>query len=259
MSLFPPKPIPESLWQGALGQYPFLAHRPAPDLAKLRLLSSHFLKQKEFHGANGLVITDRIALAIAAQACLPILHLAPDNKALKWYADFVGIVVHPGEMVARRQTQDGVGVHHSYAEVIAGEAMHRGPVTLNWHDVRRAGAHAVNGSNLVIHEFAHKLDMQDGAANGCPPLPAHFMGTSSPRAAKQIWRNTLQAEYDKLCDQVALHQRFGADAPWLDAYAATAPAEFFAVACEAYFVNRVFFSRDFAALVPLFDGFFYRQ
>ena len=66
----------------------------------------------------------------------------------------------------------------------------------------------------------------------------------------------MQAAYDTFCEQVAMAQRFGAKPPWLDAYGATPPAEFFAVACEAYFVNRERFTQDFAALTALFDRFF---
>ena len=250
------KSIPEPLWQHLLASFPFLAERSDADLAHLRELSLGFLAKKEFHGAGGLAITDPMALAIAAQACLPLVHLGPSIKALAWYDDFVGIVVHPGEMIARRQMQDALGVHHDNSEVIAGEAMHGGPVTLNWHDVADARQSARHGSNLVIHEFAHKLDMRDGVANGCPPLPSGFMGAKTASVGHRIWQTAMQSEYAKFCEQIALHQRFGADAPWLDAYAATSPPEFFAVACEAYFVNRAFFARDFAALVPLFDAFF---
>ncbi|MEO8020714.1 M90 family metallopeptidase [Polaromonas sp.] len=238
-----PGTIPDALWQATLAACPFLAARPAAELLQLRGLASEFLAHKEFTGAHGLVVTDEMAVAIAAQACLPVLHLG-----LGWYDDFVGIVVHPGQMLARRERLDEAGVMHRYSEVLAGEAMDRGPVTLSWQDVASAGSLAGHGYNVVIHEFVHKIDMKDGAADGCPPLPS--------RAAYAAWREVMQTAYDSFREQVSMAERFGGEAPWLDAYGATAPAEFFAVTCEAYFVNRERFTRDFPALTRLYDQFF---
>ena len=238
-----PKAIPETLWQQTLRNYPFLAWRSVADQQQLRAVTGHFLRQKEFFGAHGLTVTDEIAVAIAAQACLPVLHLG-----LRWYDDFTGIVVHPGAMLARRVTLDAAGVVHHYKEALLGEAMHGGPVTLSWQDVETSGASAERGHNVVIHEFIHKIDMRDGAADGCPPLPS--------RADRAAWHEAMQAAYDNFREQVTLADRFGAESPWLDAYGATAPAEFFAVASEAYFVNRERFTQDFPALTALFDRFF---
>jgi MtfA peptidase len=235
--------IPDHLWHAVLERYPFLAARPPAQLQELRELAARFLASKEFHGANGLVITDQVALAIAAQAVLPVL-----NLGLAWYDDFVGIVVHPDEVLARRTVTDESGIVHQYDEVLAGEAMEGGPVMLSWHDVDSAGVTADEGYNVVIHEFIHKIDMRDGAPDGCPPLPS--------RDARRAWLAAMQAEYDTFREKVIIAERFGGAAPWLDAYAAEGIDEFFAVACEAYFVNRGRFSADFPALVPLFDSFF---
>lgn len=238
--------IPDALWRATLARYPFLAHRPDDELQRLRELSARFLADKEFHGAGGLEITDEIALAIAAQAVLPVLHLG-----LSWYGDFVTVVVHPDEVLARRESMDETGVMHHWDEVLAGESMEGGPVMVNWRDVAAAGESARIGFNVVVHEFVHKIDMRDGAADGCPPLPS--------RAARERWLSTLGAEYGRFREQVIVAERFGGEAPWLDAYGATAIDEFFAVACEAYFVNRERFTQEFPRLVPLFDGFFLRS
>lgn len=233
--------IPQALWERTLAAYPFLAQRGRTD--RLRELASQFLAGKEFTGAGGLAITDEIAVAIAAQAVLPVLELG-----LRWYDDFVGIVVHPDEVVARRTVVDDNGVVHEYDEVLAGEAMEQGPVMLSWHDVAQAGESAQAGYNVVIHEFIHKIDLRDGRADGCPPLrSAH---------ERRTWLHTMQAEYEAFREKVIVAERFGGEPPWLDPYGATAPDEFFAVACEAYFVNRARFEADFPRLVPLFDGFF---
>jgi MtfA peptidase len=241
------KPIPEPLWQSTLASYPFLAARPAADLQKLRTLSARFLARKEFTGAHGLVVSDRMALAVAAQACLPVLHMG--NNGHRLYDDFTTIVLHPGAMLARRTSTDGAGVVHQYLEALAGEAMQGGPVTLSWQSVASSGDSSERGHNVVIHEFAHKLDMRDGTANGCPPLPS--------RTAQAQWQAVMQNAYANFRTQVAMADRFGGEPPWLDAYGATAPAEFFAVACEAYFVNRPRFAQDFAEVTALFDAYFH--
>lgn len=267
-SLRQPTPVPDALWQSLLAAHPFLSALDSTEQDRLRQLCTHFLAEKEFHGANGLVLTDAMALAIAAQACLPLLHMhgtAGDAvrdplKLLDWYGDFVGIVVQPGAVVARRKTTDGAGVVHHYDEVLAGEAMDRGPLMLSWEEVAHASVAAESGSNVVIHEFVHKMDMRGISLgehpDGAPPLPKGFLGTRGASDARQLWRDTMQTAFDAFREAVAMAERFGAERPWLDDYAAKDPAEFFAVTCEAYFVSRERFAQEFPALVALYDGFF---
>lgn len=263
-----PLSVPEALWRRLLHAYPFLGHLDSLEQQRLRLLCAHFLNEKEFHPGNGLQLTDAMALAIAAQACLPLLHMhgpsgRPVEDALQlldWYDDFVGIVVQPGAVVARRKVVDGAGVVHHYNEVLAGEAMDRGPVMLTWDTVAKAGETAAGGSNLVIHEFVHKMDMRDirlgESPGGAPPLPAGFLDTGSPVAGQRLWRQTMSRAFEDFREAVSMSERFGVDPPWLDAYAATNPAEFFAVTCEAYFVSRSRFGEEFPTLLTLYDGFF---
>lgn len=267
-SLRQPTPVPDALWQSTLSAHPFLFALDIAEKDRLRLLCTHFLAEKEFHGANGLTLTDAMALAIAAQACLPLLRMHDTSgepvrdplKLLDWYGDFVGIVVQPGAVVARRKTTDGAGVVHHYNEVLAGEAMDRGPLMLSWEEVAHASVAAESGSNVVIHEFVHKMDMRGISLgehpDGAPPLPKGFLGTRSASDARQLWRNTMQQAFDAFREAVAMAERFGAERPWLDDYAAKDPAEFFAVTCEAYFVSRDRFAQEFPALVALYDGFF---
>jgi Mlc titration factor MtfA (ptsG expression regulator) len=231
------------MWLSTLCDYPFLTANPANDPEQLRTMVGEFLADKEFSGVHGLQVSDSMAVAIAAQACLPVLHLG-----LHWYDDFKGIVVHPGSMLARREIVDAAGVVHRYKEELTGEAMQHGPVALSWADVAASGDTAQEGYNVVIHEFVHKLDMRNGPADGCPPLPS--------RLAWESWRVTMQASYVRFQEKVTMADRFGAEPPWLDAYAATAPAEFFAVTSEAYFVNRCRFRKEFPELLPLFTQFF---
>jgi Mlc titration factor MtfA (ptsG expression regulator) len=132
--------------------------------------------------------------------------------------------------------------------VLAGEAMEGGPVMLSWRDVAGAGGTAREGYNVVIHEFVHKLDMRDGVADGCPPL--------SSAQARRDWLAVMQPQYDAFREQVIIAERFGGAPTWLDPYGAQSIDEFFAVASEAYFVNRERFGTEFADLLRLLDSFF---
>ena len=230
--------IPDPLWALTLARHPFLAERHRDDREALRRLATLFLDRKEFTGANGLQVTDEMAVAIAAQACLPVLHLG-----LQAYDDFVGIVVHPAEVVARRVVTDEDGVVHHYDEVLAGEAMEGGPVMLSWADVSEAGDLAEMGYNVVIHEFVHKLDMANGEADGVPPLP--------DRTTAEAWLTTLQAAYDTFCRDVDE----GFDT-FLDPYGAQGLEEFFPVAAEAFFVAPLAFRQHHPDLYTLFAGYF---
>lgn len=230
--------IPDGLWRRTLQQFPFLAWRAAADVVELRRLACLFLDGKEFSGAGGLAITDEIAVAIAAQACLPVLRLG-----LGRYEGFVGIVVHPDEVVAPRTRTDELGVVHQWDEVLAGEAMDGGPVMLSWRDVREAGASADDGYNVVIHEFAHVLDLADGISDGIPLLPS--------AAAREAWIRVLDDEY--------AHFRTAVDRgrdTLLDPYGASGPDEFFAVASEAFFVSPAPMRAAHPDLYALLAGYF---
>ncbi|HEV7915780.1 MAG TPA: M90 family metallopeptidase [Albitalea sp.] len=232
--------IPDALWDLTLARYPFLARRSAADLAALRELATLFLTQKEFHGAQGLQVDDEIAVAIAAQACLPVLRLG-----LQSYSAFVGIVVHPDEVVARREVMDEDGIVHRYDETLSGEAMEGGPIMLSWRDVEAAGESAEWGYNVVIHEFAHVLDMADGAPDGVPLLP--------DRAARSEWSRVIDAEYVAFCERVD-----AGDDTLLDPYGAESVDEFFAVASEVFFVAPDEMKLEHPQLYALFAGY-YRQ
>lgn len=253
--------ISASLWGETLQHYPFLRELPGAEQNRLLALVREFLRQKQFSGAHGLIVTDAMALCIAAQACRPLLHMGQtDNPRhlLRWYDDFVGIVLHPDQMIVTREVQDDSGVVHRYRELIAGEAMDQGPVTLNWHDVVSASGRGDSNYNLVIHEFAHKLDLRDGVANGCPPLPRGFLGSTSAAQARKLWLAALQPAFDQFREQVIKAERFGTEPPWMDAYCAESLSEFFAVACEAYFVQQQRFARELPGVKRVFDAFFKR-
>ena len=253
-----PKPIPPALWHSTVQAYPFLAQLPEAQTQHLQNLSAHFLQHKEFTGAQGLQVTDAMAVAIAAQACVLLLHWGDARESLRWYDDFVGIVVYPHDVKARRQFVDPTGVVHSYDEELMGEAMHSGPIMLSWAAVQPGHPDLAGHGNVVIHEFAHKLDLRDGHANGCPPLPPGFMGAQSAAQARQRWSSTWSTAFARFQDAVALHERFDQPAPYLDPYAAEDPGEFFAVACEAWVVDHAGLEQAMPDICAMLDAFFNR-
>lgn len=232
--------IPDALWQQTLANYPFLARRDTADVDELRRLSSLFLDRKEFSGAHGLAVDDAMAVAIAAQACLPVLRLG-----LRPYDGFVGIVVHPDEVQVRREILDEDGVVHEYDDVLSGEAVDGGPMMLSWRDVEEAGDTSAWGYNVVIHEFAHVLDMGDGVADGIPPLAG--------ATERKRWQTVLLREYEAFCEAVDACR-----GTVLDPYGAEAPEEFFAVASEAFFVAPHDLRAEMPELYALLSGY-YRQ
>lgn len=210
--------IPDTLWQNTLALYPFLQWRDALQQHRLRELSTLFLAHKQFVPAGGLALTDDIAVAIAAQACLPALRLG-----LACYDGLGDIVIHPDQVVAQREVMDEAGVVHHYDEVLAGEAMPGGPIMLSWQDVQQAQDTSL-GYNVVVHEFVHALDMLNGEVDGIPPLP--------PDISTHEWTDTLWQAFDHHSETLAR----GHDT-WLDPYALDAGlVEFFPVVVESFFV-----------------------
>ncbi|MCV2369292.1 M90 family metallopeptidase [Roseateles oligotrophus] len=233
-------PIPEPLWQLTLLRYPFLAQRSDSDLAELRRLCSLFLASKEFHGVAGFEVSDSVALAVAAQACLPVLRLG-----LHWYDSFVGIVIHADEVVAQREHMDEDGIVHRFEESLAGEAMEGGPLMLVWSafEPEEPGADDRNIFNVVIHEFAHVIDMHGGWADGVP--------RQSSKAAHHHWLAVIETQWLSFCERVEADE-----ATLIDPYGAESLEEFFAVAAEVFFVQPKAMLIEQPALYRLLADFF---
>ncbi|MFH1870563.1 MAG: M90 family metallopeptidase [Pseudomonadota bacterium] len=228
--------IRESLWHEVEAGLPFL-HRLTPDeRARLRQLARRFIAEKQWSGAQGLRLTPRIQLTIALQACLPILHLGLD-----WYAGWVGIVVYPGDFLIPRRMIDEDGVVHEFDDDVMGEAWYGGPVLISWFDI----AEEADGINVVIHEFAHKLDMKSGDADGMPPLHAGM--------SRQRWIAVMSRAFEDFRRRVD----DGEETP-LDPYGAEWPAEFFAVASEAFFETPQLLADEYPEVYRQFT-LFYRQ
>jgi MtfA peptidase len=232
--------IDDALWRRALGYLPFLRGLSADEARRLKALAVVFLAEKQFAPVQGVSLSDDDRLEIALQACLPVLELGLD-----WYDGWVGIVVHPSDFRVKRSEIGEDGVVHEWDDALSGESWPGGPVVLSWEALDDSGSVARGGANVVIHEFAHKLDMADGEADGVPPLPS--------REARSRWIAVLDGEFERFCAQVDA----GRDT-FLDPYAAESEAEFFAVASEAFFESPNRLRRLFPGLYGLFKGF-YRQ
>jgi Mlc titration factor MtfA (ptsG expression regulator) len=232
--------IDEQSWRRARRHLPFLSGLGDGEQRRLREMAVVFLAEKEFTPVQGVRLTDDDRVEIALQACLPVLELGLD-----WYEGWVGIVVHPGEFRVRRAEADETGVVHEWDDELAGESWPGGPVVLSWEALDDSGSVARGGANVVIHEFAHKLDMMDGEADGVPPLPT--------RADRGRWREVFGAEFERFRAEVDS----GAET-FLDTYAAENEGEFFAVASEAFFESPNALKRAFPRLYEIFGGF-YRQ
>ena len=210
-------PIPHLVWQDVTRRIAVLQELDAVQMAHLRELSTWFLHSKAVNGVQGLEVTLAMRVAVAAQACLLILNLDIDC-----YDDWVEVVLYPGAFRVNHERRDAIGLVHNEANVLSGEAWLHGPVILSWDDVERDTYHPQPGHNVVLHEFAHKLDGLNGVTNGMPPLRRGM--------SRKSWAGDFSAAYDALCMQVAAGETVS-----INPYAATSPAEFFAVACEYFF------------------------
>jgi len=249
-----PAPIDEARWGRICARLPFLGHLDDDERDRLKANCEAFIAEKQFSGAGGFVIDDEVRIGVAIQACLPTLHLA-----LRAYRDFVEIIVYPDRFVAPRRQVDEAGVVHESDDELAGEAMHGGPVVLSWPDADPQGQHA--GYNVVIHEFAHKLDLLDGGADGTPPLPPG-MRSRWTHTMTEAW-NDFGARVDAL--EASIPRNIDPESPaadrWyerlpLDPYAATDPGEFFAVASEHFFTAPRPLRNAYPALYELFRDYF---
>lgn len=225
-------------WDAAFAALPLLERLQPEEKRKIQELAILFLRRKTITGAHGLEITRYMALIIALQACLPVLALGLDS-----YSDWTTVVVYPSGFEARRVVTDEYGVEHRVRDELTGEAWQQGPVILAWDETEYAGH--VDGCNLVIHEFAHKLDMQNGVANGFPPLHREMDIAS--------WTQAFSSGFDELQRRCDRGENFG-----IDCYAASSPAEFFAVLSETFFERPDLLQRNFSAVYEQMKQY-YRQ
>lgn len=210
------QPFPDE-WRKLLDRnVPYVKVLSPEERKELEGLIHVFLGEKSFEGCGGLELTDEIRVTIAAQACQLLL-----GRDVEPYPAIDVILVYPSAYKGEfTNTSDGVVIEGDTTRL--GEASTRGILVLSWDDVLRGAADVRDGHNVVIHEFAHVLDHEDGSSDGAPPL--------SRRANYAPWARVFGAEYEKLIDADEHRKK-----TIIDKYGATNPAEFFAVVTETFF------------------------
>lgn len=220
---------------------PYYQHLNEEEKKRLQDLIQIFIAEKDWLGCNGLELTDEIRVTIAAHACLLILELPNE-----YYSNVESLYVYPTTVVSPEQPPGFFEIPTEPLDgpmPILGEAHYRGPVILVWDAVKRETRHPERGHNVVYHEFAHKLDMLDGKADGTPPL--------ATREEYQQWVDVCSKVYLQLCDKVERSEH-----TFFDSYAATNEAEFFAVVTEYFFSNPAGMRRHYPELYKVLQGFY---
>ncbi len=210
-------------------------------LTRLRKLTGLFLHEKQFTAAGGLQLSNIMKVQIASQACLLILN--------RNFSDFDGwheVIVYPDAFLVEYEHIDEAGVMHRSERALGGEAWGRGPVILSWADADPDKQDSRSlGSNVILHEFAHKLDMLNGVANGMPVLNKDMK--------REDWTRKFSCAYDRLLRELE-HGRHVS----IDPYAAESPAEFFAVVSEYFFMAPEFLQEQYPGVYREVSSY-YRQ
>ena len=217
--------------------FPMFRRIPVAERRRLEGLITLFLAEKRFHGADGMAVTPAMTLLIAAQACLLVV-----NKPNRWYGTLSTIVIYPAAFRSTRIEHEGY-IAHQRTTTRAGESWQRGPVILAWDETRQGAADDRDGYNVVFHEFAHQLDGGTGLVDGAPLLDADH--------DHRAWATIFQAAYER--HQTAIQS---GQPHVLDAYGATSPAEFFAVAVETFFERANMLSQTEPALYAELSRYF---
>ena len=224
------QPFPASWREVLRRRMPAFARLPTDLQLRLKKQVQVLLAEKPFIGCAGLVVTDEMRVLVAAQAALLLL-----SGHAGYFPNLRHVLLYPGAFVVERSTGDGSGLAHETRRTLAGESWQQGQVLLSWDDVLTGAANPDDGHNVVIHEFAHQLDQERGHANGAPWLGRH------ERYAR--WSSVLSREYADLRDRVAR-----GEPGVIDPYAASDPAEFFAVSSEHFFEQPAALAAEHPAL-----------
>lgn len=232
------KPFPKA-WRSILKQrLPYFHALPTDLQLQLKQHIQVFINEKDFVGCNGLTISDEIRVTIAAQACLLLL-----NRKTDFYPKLRQILVYPDAFIVNNQSQDAAGVVWERRNVLAGESWEQGKVILSWKNTLEGAADPHDGNNVVIHEFAHQLDQEDGHANGAPIL--------QHREDYRSWSSVLSDAFAELEAAASL------GSPSLFSYyGATNPAEFFAVVTEVFFEKPEALNQQHPALYRELSRFY---
>jgi MtfA peptidase len=242
--------IDEALWRQATEHYYFMRRLSKEEDRRLRLIASDFLSRKTFTGAAEFEITPLMQVQVAAQACTLVLELGVNQ-----FDGWSEIIIYPGKFAPKREVTDHAGVVHSTRDTLAGEAWLGGPVVLSYEDVASLARNTAH--NVVIHEFAHKLDMRNGNANGFPPLHKGMSAVT--------WKRDFMAAYLDFCKRVDYADEYehldnsaSLNALPMDPYGSESPAEFFAVASETFFERPESLAAGYSTVYAQLKAF-YRQ
>jgi len=231
--------IKHNLWDSVTDNLQLLQGMSSVEKAHLRELSTVFLQQKRILGVE-MQVTDKMRVMIAVQACLPVLTLG-----IELLSGWTDIIIYPNAFRVSRDEVDEYGIVHHNERILSGEAWSKGPVILSWGDIERDLQGIHHGHNVIIHEISHKLDMLNGVANGMPPLHVSMQSTQ--------WASNLNSAYQLINQRLENHQSL-----CINSYAATSPAEFFAVFSEYFFCAPEIVNIHFADVYLLLQKY-YRQ
>lgn len=217
---------------------PGYSRMPTDLQMQLKRRIRQFLFEKTFVGCGGVEIDDEIRVTIAARACLLLL-----NREIDVYPKLSHILVYPSAFIAPRQQIVAGGIVTHTNQTLSGESWSDGRVILAWDQVANNPHNEEMGQDVVIHEFAHQLDSEDGSVNGAPSLPT--------TAAYRSWSQVMAHEFENLQNAIAQHQT-----TTIDPYGATNPAEFFAVSTEAFFKKSHELATYHASLFALLKAYY---
>lgn len=232
--------FPQQFHQLILRRVPCAKLLSGEELTKLEALVRIFNSEKAFEAAAGLTLTDEMRIVIAARACLLLLHRIELDRPL--YAELQSVVVYPSTYRVRGQRREGyVMIDDDQARL--GESWTHGVVVLSWDAVASGSANPSDGHDVVLHEFAHQLDAEDGAMDGTPEL--------DDLERYSVWSKVAGSEYAALLDDVEHHRKTS-----IDAYGATNAPEFFAVVVEQFFEKPLLLARLHPDLYAELSKFF---
>lgn len=235
------RPIPDPLWQNLTTSLDLLSGMTPAELGRLRELTTLLDHTKRFSGAHSFAVNRQVRVAILAQAA--VLVMGRRLRGLDPFPGWETVIVYPGAFVARHTWVDDAGVEHHAEYAADGEATDFGPVLISWDDARPGARDHGKGRNVVVHEFAHKLDFENLSAAGYPALPGHM--------STRQWSESWQGAFDDFNHSLAQPGREA-----FDPYAASDPAEFFAVLSEAFFLRPAHLAQTFPSVFNQLRDFY---
>ena len=228
-------PLWNSIIENNLPIYPYLSP------TERRRLQGHiqvFLSEKQFIGCNGLQVTEEMKVIIAAVACLLLL-----NERGKYFPKLRSILIYPTAYFTKETTFSGKYVVEEKPVVRLGESWSKDQLILSWQNIKQDTQNWNDGQNIVLHEFTHQLDQEEGKVEGVPILKSNSDYSN--------WSKVMMKEYQQLCDDVEQGRK-----TVMYNYGATRPAEFFSVATETFFEKPQQLFNKHPELYQLFQNYY---